>query len=392
MTTPAFVPQSTANIPAVRFYTQFDPYYYSVDNRPLTDLDTNIRSVATSGGDSSRRAVLLTQLGLSEVFRQLFTSASGSPTAVGLGMTNPTGTTIQILPGAIYSLDFVNTSVSTQVLKQFLLLSSVQLSIPAPATTGQSINYLVQAALTTEDNTTMLTSALPFVDATNTLLPGCLLNGELKISIKAGTAATTGTQATPTADSGNIPLYIVTSTYGVATPTVVLSTAASAPVIQGYNATHNIIYPTTGAATTTSVGGLPIATMPSGSTTSVVATIATANKPINPFAPLKVSLLVSSPATSGNAQVQLQYLSMAEGGSTTASAVSLTAETISVPGTANTLLTKALTGSIPPSAFASFVSNTWKVSADKINLTISRNGGSDTLSNVLYVHDIIISQ
>ena len=34
------------NLTSIRFYTQFDPYYFSVDNRPLTDIKTNLDQLA----------------------------------------------------------------------------------------------------------------------------------------------------------------------------------------------------------------------------------------------------------------------------------------------------------------------------------------------------------
>jgi hypothetical protein len=391
MTTPTFTPQDSSSISTVRFYTQFDPYYYSTDNRPLQDLDTNIRQVASSGGDSARRAILLTELGLSDVFRHLFTTTNTAGYATGLGVTNPTGTTIQIQPGAWYFLDAVNDSISTSIVKQALLLAPTQLSIPSPGVAGQSINYLVEISSNTLTSANMLTSSLPFLDNTNSMLPGLLLNGELIVHIKAGTAAATGSQTTPTADSGFTPLYIVTSTYGASAPTVQMSTSG-APSMPGLSVAPTVQYPLTGAATATAVGGLPIAALPSGSTTAIVASIAFSGKQINPTSPIKVSLLVSSTGNTGYAQLQLKYLSIAEGGSTSAAAVSLSTENMVPPSTANTLATYTMTGMIPASSFSSFVSNLWKISSDKLNLTISRNGATDTLAAPLYIHDIILSQ
>lgn len=34
------------NLTSIRFYTQFDPYYFAVDNRPLTDIKTNLDTLA----------------------------------------------------------------------------------------------------------------------------------------------------------------------------------------------------------------------------------------------------------------------------------------------------------------------------------------------------------
>jgi len=394
MSTPAFIPQDTSAIPAVRFYTQFDPYYYSTDNRPLQDLDTNVRLTAGQGGDSARRAVILTELALGEVFRQLFTTSNASGYVTGLGVTSPTGTTLTVQPGSWYQLAALNDSISTQVLKQSLLLAPAALTIPAPTVSGQSINYLVQISASSLTSTNMLTSALPLLDSTNPMLPGLLVNGELLVGIKAGVSAVTGSQVTPTADAGYTALYVVTSTYGSASPSVQLSPAGSPPSMPGLNHAPVIQYPLSGAATPVAVGGIPVASCPQSVATSVAVSTTIQGKQINPFAPIKVSLLVSSTGVSGVPQVQLKYLAMAEGGSTSAAVVTLTAETFAIPTTANTLLTYTMTATVPASAFASFVSTVWKVTADKVTFTVTRNGnvGADTLASPLYIHDIILSQ
>lgn len=57
----------TDSLVNVNFYTALDPYYYTVDNRPLNDLDTNIRTIATaadvSAGESKRAALGAAALG-----------------------------------------------------------------------------------------------------------------------------------------------------------------------------------------------------------------------------------------------------------------------------------------------------------------------------------------
>ena len=72
----------------VQFYTALDPYYYIVDNRPLNDLDYNIRLVAAasdaSAGSADRAALgtataAYAHLGFGEV-------VSGDPNRQGQGM------------------------------------------------------------------------------------------------------------------------------------------------------------------------------------------------------------------------------------------------------------------------------------------------------------------
>lgn len=392
MTTPTFVPQDSSSLTAVRYYTQYDPYYYSVDNRPLQDLSANIATISSGGGDSARRGLLLNELAQSEIFRHLFSNSGATGYVTGLGVNNPSSNTIQVTPGAWYFKDNINTSNTTQVFKQALLLSTVQFTVAPPGTSGQSINYLVQIQSSTLNSTTMLTSALPFVDASNTFLPGVLLNGELLVTLKTGTAATTGTQSTPSADSGCVSLYVVTATYGSTVPTVAF--AANSPSYHTISSTPLIVYPVTTPATAVDVGGVPIASFPDASTTKIAVNAPVLTGNINPFAPINVTVVYSGSVNSGNVQAQINYLGLTTGGSTTASVVPLTAEVIPAPATANTLSRYAFTGTIPVSAFAGFVSNSWTVNVSKLFVGIQRNGaaGADTMAGTFYIHDVILSQ
>lgn len=391
MTTPAFVPQDSGSLTTVRYFTQYDPYYYTVDNRPLQDLAANITTISSGGGDSARRALLLTELGLAEVFRSLYTGgAAGYVT--GLSVVTPGANTVRINPGALYSLDTVNTTVTTSVLKQALSLLTQDFTTTPPGSAGQSQDYLLQIQLSTLTTANMDTSALPFLDNTNTFLPGLLLNGELKFNLKAGAAAATGSQVTPTADAGWTPLYVFTATNGSSTPTVKYATGC--PSYSKLSTTAAITYPSTGNATITNVSGVPVSTFADASTLGIAIPIHTQTGTINPYAPIKLTLVYSSSVNTGNAQVQLSYLSLATGGSTGGAATSLTAEVVAAPATANTIGTATLTGVIPNTAFASFLSGSWVVTAQKLYLSLVRNGsaGPDTMAGNLFIHDVIISQ
>ena len=392
MTTPTFVPQDSSSLATVRLYTQYDPYYYSVDNRPLQDINANIATISSGGGDSARRGLLLAGLAQSEVFRNLFTGSSTTGYVTGLNVTNPATITILITPGAWYFKDTINVALTTQVIKQSLLLTAQQFTISPPSVSGQSINYLVQIQNSTLNATTMPSSQLPFVDATNSFLPGVLLNGELVVSVKGGTAAVTGTQATPTADTGFTPLYLITSTYGVAAPAVTV--AALCPSFAKISSTPEILYPVTTPATAVDVGGVPVASFPDSGTSKIGVHTPVLTGALNPLAPVKITLVYSTSVNTGNVQVQLNYLALAAGGSTTGSIVSLAAEVITAPAIADTLSTHTLAATIPNSAFASFVSGVWAISAAKLYVGIQRNGsaGPDTLAGTFYVHDVIVSQ
>src|SRR6202012_4158317 len=93
----------------------------------------------------------------------------GTSTAVaGLacGPTGPASLNVVVGPGQIYSLQNVDGSAYSslapdtthQIMKQGLLMDAVTLSCPAPGTTGQSINYLIEAAFQeTDDQSNVLT-------------------------------------------------------------------------------------------------------------------------------------------------------------------------------------------------------------------------------------------
>lgn len=89
----------------VRFYGPLDPYYYTVDNRPLTDLDNNIRLLASatdaSAGSAERAALgvataAYSQLGYGKI-------VGGDPIRQGQGMFSSNyelfGSTLQITHG-----------------------------------------------------------------------------------------------------------------------------------------------------------------------------------------------------------------------------------------------------------------------------------------------------
>lgn len=100
----------------------------------------------------------------------------------------------------------------------------------APGTTGQSINYLIEAAYADADvsidpTTGVSPVVLPFYNSANPSSPyqgpngsGATSNtfrkGIVSLQVKAGTAATTGTQATPAPDSGYVGLWVVTVAFG----------------------------------------------------------------------------------------------------------------------------------------------------------------------------------
>jgi hypothetical protein len=168
----------------------------------------------------------------------------------GLACTpsSPASMVVNVAKGEIYSTqnidgtaysslpaDTVNT-----ILKQGIILGSTAFTLVAPTTAGQSVNYLVQIAYTDTDGGS---TVLPYYNAANPSVafsgPGGLgtaqytvRSGVCTVAIKAGVAATTGTQTTPSADAGYTAAWVITVPQGATTITSAnISQAPGAPFI-----------------------------------------------------------------------------------------------------------------------------------------------------------------
>ncbi|HWT68073.1 MAG TPA: pyocin knob domain-containing protein [Pseudomonas sp.] len=149
--------------------------------------------------------------------------------------TGPASLQVVCAPGEIYSLTSIDAlafstlpaDTTHSIMKQGILLDGVTLSCPAPGTTGQSINYLVQVTYQDSDSTPVL---LPYYNSANPALPfsgmgnnGLTQNTNRKgiavVNVKAGASAATGSQVTPAPDAGYVGLYVVTVAFGQSTIT-----------------------------------------------------------------------------------------------------------------------------------------------------------------------------
>ncbi|BDC38931.1 gp53-like domain-containing protein [Paraburkholderia terrae] len=154
----------------------------------------------------------------------------------GLGCvpTGPAGMTVNVNPGRAYSLQATDTGPwssltadATPLMKQGILLAAQNFACPAPGTAGFSINYLIQGAFQEVDTGS---TVLPYYNAAN---PAQAFNGPngtgtsqttardntVQLQLKTGVAATTGSQITPTPDSGFTGLWVVTVAFGQVTIT-----------------------------------------------------------------------------------------------------------------------------------------------------------------------------
>jgi hypothetical protein len=145
-------------------------------------------------------------------------------------LTSPASMAIAIGPGTISQLSVVDmlpygslpADTTDPLLKIGINISPTSFTVTAPTTSGQSANYLIEAAFQESDIDPIV---LPYYNAAqpsqpysgpansaaaqNTLRTQCV-----ELQMKSGAPATSGTQTTPPVDNGWIGLYVVTVSYG----------------------------------------------------------------------------------------------------------------------------------------------------------------------------------
>ena len=160
-------------------------------------------------------------------------AAFGSSTVVdGLAITQTTvaSMTINIGPGSVVSLATIDATAfgslaadnTDPLVKVGVNTTATPFTLTAPVTSGQSINYLIEASFAESDGTAVV---LPYYNASN---PSVAYSGpansgtaqntvraqRVQLQLKPGSPATTGTQTTPAVDSGWVGLYAITVNYG----------------------------------------------------------------------------------------------------------------------------------------------------------------------------------
>ncbi len=176
---------------------------------------------------------------------RLIEAAFGTTTsAAGLAATISSSGVVTIAPGSLMALGVADTlqngvlgADATPQMKQGIVNTPTTLSLSSGTlATGQSVNILVQASLA---DAYAGSAVLPYY---NTNSPTTPYNGSsgsgsaqptgiacaISFSSIVGTPATSGTQVTPNAAAGCVPLYVVTWPYG-GSPSIAVH--PSAPLI-----------------------------------------------------------------------------------------------------------------------------------------------------------------
>jgi len=167
---------------------------------------------------------------------------------LGCAPMNPAALQVQLGAGEIYALaNLDGTAYSSlaadtthSLLKQGLLLDAVTLDCPPPATAGDSIAYLVQIGYFDQDSGA---TALPYYNAANPAqaysgpnnsgtAQHTVRQGICQVTVKAGIAATSGSQIAPAPDPGYVGGYLVTVANGQTAITAAdIQIAPAAPFI-----------------------------------------------------------------------------------------------------------------------------------------------------------------
>lgn len=397
MSSPNFVPQDDTNFTAIRYYTAADPYYYVIDNRPLQDIETNLKASRTGGADAARRAVLNTSLNLSSIQSDLYTAPASSGAArvmTGLIVSSPSTGTIRIGPGAVFEQRSINDALTTNlVTKQAQITINTDFNIVGPVGAGTSIVYTIEGKYNDLTATDLATTTLPYMDATNAYLPSTLLNGELTLGIVVGTAATTGTQVPAATTSGKYPLYNITLTFGSSVPTVTLH--ANAPYMKGLSQHTLPVALTSGGAVIGVTNETPSVTFAEGSTTGVILPITGVTGVLNPFKPVKVKLTFASTTSSGSVALRLRYKGFAVGDLLTAALTTTALEPVAITGSANAIQSyTTLTAVVPNTEFAGFVNGVWVNNKEKLEIILERVSAdvTDTSTGNLVVINTFLTQ
>jgi hypothetical protein len=173
-----------------------------------------------------------------------------APVADGLAVapTVPASLAVQVGPGSLTSLATVDATAygslaadtASALVKMGVNLATTQFAVTAPASAGQSVTHLIEAAFQEVDATPIV---LPYYNAANPAQPylgpgntGVAQNTRrlqrVQLQLKPGVPAATGTQVAPAVDAGWVGLATVTVAQGQATVTAAhIAALVTAPTL-----------------------------------------------------------------------------------------------------------------------------------------------------------------
>ena len=163
--------------------------------------------------------------------------------------TAPASLTVTVGPGSITQSGLVDQNsygslaadTTDQIVKMGINLTPTSFSMTAPNTSGQAVNYLIEAAFEESDTTPIV---LPYYNAANPAQPysgpsnsGTPQNTQriqrVQLQLKGGASATSGSQTTPAVDTGWVGLYVITVSYGQVTITAAnITVPVTAPFLR----------------------------------------------------------------------------------------------------------------------------------------------------------------
>ncbi|MBB5508168.1 hypothetical protein [Paraburkholderia atlantica] len=180
-----------------------------------------------------------TMTSIAKVCAALFGTSGVVANGLACTPTSPASMAVQIGPGELYqtapleatACGTLPADTAHTLLKQGVRLDTYTTpTFAAPATSGQSINYLIEAQYQDSDISLDPTSGvspvvLQYYNAASPSTPwsgpndsgassNTFRDGIVAYQIKAGSAATSGSQATPSPDTGWIGLWAVTVAFG----------------------------------------------------------------------------------------------------------------------------------------------------------------------------------
>ncbi|GAB0115309.1 glycine-rich domain-containing protein [Acidisoma sp. C75] len=144
--------------------------------------------------------------------------------------TTPASLSVSVGPGSITSFGPIDSLAygslpadpTDQIVKMGINLGPTNFTLAPPASSGQSVIYLIEASFIEEDASPIV---LPYVNAANPAQPysgpsnsGVPQNTQrierVQLQLKAGAAANTGSEVAPSTDAGWVALYLITVNNG----------------------------------------------------------------------------------------------------------------------------------------------------------------------------------